>query len=363
MVAQVQMEAGANIAPRPRKRRRRLVPLVLSVPIFLALGWAAYWYAAYYLVDGHVVDSPGAASLGELTVICAERQIGGFPLRISVRCVDAFTEAENGIRFGVAGFDAEAPLYNPGWVEASANGPLTFEGVNHRIDADWTAARGDLLAGLGGVDRGAATFVDVQLDVSDFVDDVVWGATADVWMAEVQAAGQADALRVVLATSNLMIEIGGRVYPSLSGTATLTVIDSGGRFNRLPSVMIGDWLVAGGAFQVEHMALSSGNLNAEITGDGVLEVDGTLTGNVTLRYSGEEDLPQFVSAIFPWLEDEADIIAQAIAALSQQIEMRGESAYEVRLILNHGAVRIGFIPIPLTIPSIGPLDQFLPEPA
>ena len=362
MVAQVQMQAGANIAPRPRRRRRRLVPLVLSVPILLAAGWATYWYAAYYLVDSHIANSPGATALSETTINCGDRRIAGFPLRISVECVDAFAEGENGTRIDIAGFVAEAPLYNPGWVIARASGPLTYEGVNHRIDASWTAARGDLLAGFGGVDRGTATIADLRLDVSDFVDDVVWGATADVWTTEVEAATDANALRVLLATSNLNIEIGGRIYPSLSGTATLTVIDSGSRFDRLPSVMIGDWLETGGAFRVDHMALLSGNLNAEITGDGVLEVDGTLTGNVTLRYSGEEDLPQFVSAIFPWLEDEADIIAQAIAALSQQIEMRGEPAYEVRLILSHGAVRIGFIPIPLTIPSIGPLDHFLPEP-
>lgn len=363
MVAQVQMEAGANIAPRPPKRRRRLVPLILTVPVLLAAGWAAYWYAAYYLVDRHVVDNSVVASLGDLSITCANRQISGFPLRISVGCVDATTEAENGTRLDIAGFVAEAPLYNPGWIDARANGPLLYEGVNHRISADWTAAGGKLLAGFGGVERGTATFADLQLDVSDFVDDAVWGATADIWTTEIEAAVEADALRVLLATSNLNIEIGGRVYPSLSGTATLTVIDSGSRFNRLPSVMIGDWLVAGAAFRIEHMALTSGNLNAEVTGEGVLEVDGTLSGNVTLRYSGEEDLPQFVSAIFPWLEDEADIIAQAIAALSQQIEMRGEPAYEVRLILNHGAVRIGLIPIPLTIPSIGPLDHLLPGPA
>lgn len=363
MVARVQMEAGANIAPRPAKRRRRLVPLVLTVPVLLAAGWAAYWYAAYYIVDRHVVARSDTAAPGELTVICASRQLSGFPLRISVGCVDGTTEAENGTRLDIASFVAEAPLYNPGRVDARANGPLLYEGVNHRINADWTVARGDILAGFGGVESGAATFADLQLDVSDFVDDATWGATADVWTTEIDPAEEVNALRVLLGTSNLKIQIGGRVYPSLSGTATLTVLDSGSRFDRLPAVMIGDWLVTGGAFRIEHMALSSGNLNAEITGTGVLEVDGTLTGNVTLRYSGEEDLPQFVSAIFPWLEDEADIIAQAIGALSQQIEMRGEPAYEVRLILSHGAVRIGLIPILLTIPSIGPLDHLLPGPA
>lgn len=359
MVAQVQMQAGAN--SKPTRRRRRLVPLFLSIPILLVLAWLAYWYVAYRMVDGYVTEAAGAESATAVT--CADRSLGGFPLRIRIGCGDAVAEGADGTRFGIARFLATAPLYNPGWVEAQADGPLTYDGVNHQVNANWTAAYGDFLAGLGGVNRGTATFADIDLDIFDAVDDAHWGATADQWATEIHAAEEAEAMRVLLSTENLMIEIDGRFYPSLSGTATLTIVDIGSVIDRLPAVMLGDWLGAGGAFRVDHMALTSGRLTAEITGEGVLELDGSLSGAIVLRYSGEEDLPQFVSAVFPWLEDEADIIAAAIAALSQPIEMRGEPARQVRLIVDHGAVKIGLIPIPLTIPSVGPLDHLVRDPA
>lgn len=362
MVARVQMEADVNAKPT-RRRRRRLIPLFVSIPIALAVAWGAIWYFAYRMVEGYVMETTADSVVdSEIAVVCGDRALGGFPLRISIDCTDATAEGADGAEIAVKRFSATAPLYNPGWLEADAVGPLSYAGVNHLITADWSTAHGVVLAGFGGVSQGTVTFGDLILDVVDIVDDANWGATADAWTTELREAEGPDAMRVFLSTSNLMINIDGRIYPSLSGTATLTILESGGKLDRLPATMIGEWLATGGAFEVDHMALSSGRLTAEITGEGVLEVDGTLTGAITVRYSGAEDLPMFVSAVFPWLEDDSDIIADAIAALSQPIEIRGEPAYQVRLIIDHGAVKIGLIPIPLTIPSVGPLDHLLPDP-
>lgn len=357
MVAQEQLRSVVN--SNPRRVRRRLVPIAFSIPLLLVLAWGVYWYVAYRYANTYVIE--GVLRSTETPVVaCGSRQISGFPAQIRISCSDATVATNDAAAVSLGGFLVEAPLYNPGWAETRLLGPFAYEGTNHIVTADWTAAKVDLMAGFDGVTRANVALNGASLTITDFVDNANWAAAANIWTTDVHAANDdPNSMRVLLSANNLRIELDGVAYPSLTGDATLTVFESGDRFDRLPAVMMGDWLVSGGAFRIDHMSLSSGDLIAEITGSMQLEIDGTLSGNVLLRYAGDEDLPRFVSAIFPWLADDAQLIADAFAALSTPIELRGLPAHEVRLILDHGAVRIGFIPIPLSIPSIGPLDHFL----
>ncbi len=291
---------------------------------------------------------------------CGEVQLGGFPVQIALNCRDASVRSDNA-RVTIGGLEANAPLYDPGRMEANLDGPLGYSGVNHTIAADWASANARAKASLGGVNQAEIALSDLGIHVTDAVDNAVWAATADAWETAIRAAdGDANAFHVALSTSNLVVQLGSDTYPAVSGTATLTVLNSGSSIDRAPASIAGDWLAAGGAFHIDDMVLTSGDVVAEFTGPMNLEVDGTLSGDVTLRYYGN-DLPVLIRAIFPWAADNADLIAEALQRLSRPIQMRGQDAYEVQhLILDHGGVKIGLIPIPLDIPSIGPLDYLLP---
>ncbi len=357
MVARTQTSTAAST--RPRRPRRGPLSLLLSLVIILAMAWVAYWYVAYRFASGYVLDA-AALEVGDMALGCGDRQFGGFPLQITIDCRTASAEL-GGARVNLAGLTATAPLYNPGRVDAVLQAPLAYTGVNHTIAADWTGAGLQAMAGLGGLKSGEVSFTGLDIHVTDAVDAAVWAATADAWTTEIRPAdGDDDAFRVGLSANNLVVQLGSDTYPSVSGTATITVLNSGNRVDRDPAAIMGDWLAAGGAFTIDDMVLTSGDVVAEFTGPMTLEVDGTLSGDVSLRYYGN-DLPMLLAAIFPWAADNADLIADAVRHLSRPIQMRGQDAFEVQhLVLDHGGVAIGIIPIPLTIPSIGPLDHLLP---
>lgn len=342
----------------PPRRRRRFWPFLLALIAILVIAWAAYWYVVYRLADGFIVDAALMEPNESIELGCAERQFGGFPLVITIDCRGARAISADGATADLADLSARAPLYNPGWVEADVVGPFVYDGVNHAVNANWTGGRVDLLAGFDGVSRGKAAFGDLTFMVADRVDDSVWSAAAAAWGTEVAPSSEEEAIRLVLSAESLVVTIGTEAYPTVSGVTSMTLNGFGDTLDRTPERLIGDWLAAGGNFHVDHMDLASGDVVAEVTGPMRLEIDGTLSGNLVVRYSGEEDLPILVAAIFPWLADEAEIIAEAVRLMSRSIEMRGAPAHQARLSFDHGEMAIGLIPL-LTIPSVGPLDHYL----
>lgn len=353
----VAVASNESSNPRPR-RRRRLWPLFLGLIVILAVAWAGYWYVAFRMADGFVVNAANAEAGESVELACDEHHFGGFPLQITIECLGGGISSGDGANISLAQFAARAPLYNPGRVEADIVSPFNYSGVNHTIRSDWTGGRFGLFADFGGVAKASIAFGDLTFTVSDRVDETVWSAAANAWGTEIEPAAEEGALRLLLSAEDLVIIIGSETYPSFSGATSLILNGIGDQIDRAPDVLIGDWLRNGGTFQIERMDITSGDVVADVTGPMTLNVDGSLSGNLIVRYSGEEDLPILVAAIFPWLASEAEIIAEAIRLMSQPIEMNGGPAHEVRLIVREGEVRIGVIPL-LTIPSVGPLGHYL----
>lgn len=338
------------------RRRRRAPRWLFGILILVILLWCAYWYTAYRVTDS-VIGS--AVDGGDPEIACTERAFGGFPFRLRFTCDTASLDDGAGAIFSIGPMAVAAALYNPTRIDASIDGPLAFDTPSLQLDASWEEADSTVSVGFSGVSAVDAAFDVVEVAVADGIGFPLWGLTADRWTTRIEPADDRDdALRAWLSTEELVINLGGAPYPAVSGTATLTLMDTGGTLNADPAETARDWLRTGGSFYVDASRLTSGTVVAEITGPLVLELDGTFSGEVTVRYRGEEDLPMLISALFPGYADDADMIAEAIVVLSKNIELEGEPAYEAKLTLRHGAVNVGMIPI-LTIPSLGSLESFL----
>ncbi len=345
--------------PVPVKRRRRLGPMLLGLLVLVLLLWGGYWYAAYSLANGFITDASAAETPGDLAFGCGDRRLGGFPLQLTVNCQSVTTSTGPGMQAMLGGVAAAAPLYQPGRVNASIVGPLELTAADYTIRSDWRSGSLGFTADFAGVRDATAAFSEIAFAVDDAAGETRWSANAAAWSTRIRpAAGDEPAFHVLLSAVDLVIAFGGDAFPDMSGTATLTVLGAGDRLDRDPADILGDWLRAGGAFMIDHLSVTSGDVIAEITGPMTLGVNGFLSGEVMVRYTGEEDLPTLVAAIFPWYADDAETIAEAIRALSRPIQMRGEDGYEVRLIIRDGVVNVGLIPI-LTIPSVGALDHLV----
>lgn len=340
------------------RRRRRFWPILISLLVLLAVAWAGYWYVAFRTADGFVVSAANAASGESAELACEEHHFGGFPLQLTIDCLGVGSSLLDGADVSLAHLAARAPLYNPGRVEADIASPFNYSGVNHTIRSDWDGGRLDLFASFSGVSNATLALGDLTFTVSDRIDQTVWSAAANQWGTGIEPASEDGALRLLLSAENLVITIGNEAYPMFSGASSLLLNGIGDQIDRAPDALIGDWLRNGGTFQIEQMDIISGDVVADVTGPMTLNIDGSLSGNLVVRYSGEDDLPTLVAAIFPWLASEAEIIAEAIRLMSQPIEMNGGPAHEARLIVREGELRIGVIPL-LTIPSVGPLGHYL----
>jgi hypothetical protein len=356
MVSRFQLQQAQPVV---EKRKRRLRPVMLSLLVLLLLLWAGYWYAAYSIANGFITDAAAAEASDDFAFGCGQRQLGGFPLQLTVNCRGVVSNSGDGVTANLGGLDATARLYNPGKVTANVAGPFEVNGADYAILSNWEAGNVGFSAGLGGIHDATAAFSALDFSVRDAAGATQWSATAAAWSTQIQpATGGEPAFHVVLSAVDLVIAFGGDAFPQMSGTATLTMHGAGDRIDRLPTDVLADWLRAGGTFDIDDLTVRSGDVLADITGPMTLGLNGSLSGEVVVRYSGEQDLPILVAAIFPWYADEAETIAEAIRVLSTPIEMRGEPAYEVHLNIRDGVVNIGLIPI-LTIPSLGPLDQLI----
>lgn len=346
-----------NDSKAARKRGRGPVVLLALLVVMLLL-WCAYWFVAYRMAESFIPSAAAAQQTGNAPAIaCADRALGGFPLQLTIRCNGGSAATADGMRATLGPFAASAPLYAPGRVVAGLAGPLQVDAPGFSLSASWTRADVTADAGLIGT-VGAVAHLDA-LFVDATTDGVpLFSAQATTWGTEVRPAEVADALRVVLTATDFILTLDGAPYPNLSGTASLTLLGAGQRLDRDPVAIFLDWLAAGGNIRIEHAALASGTVNADVSGNLVLELDGTLSGSIAVLYSGEEDLPLLVAAIFPWAGNQAEVVADAIVAVSRPIEMMGAPALEVHLMLDHGVVKYGLFPI-LTIPSVGSLAHLL----
>ena len=346
-------------APAKRRRRRLSVRLLGLVVIFAAI-WCGYWLVAYYFAQTAVGAAATADGQANPMVACADHGFGGFPFQLTVSCREVSAGTSGGVRASLGQFAAAAPLYTPGRVKADIAGPFRLMTPDFAIGAVWAAADAAVDAGIIGPTAAAANFTDLQLLVEG--PDGVTGLAARAGNLGTElrpSPSRPEAIEIAVNANELVITIDGEAFPALTGGTRLTLIGSGAELDRDPMAILRTWLRAGGQFQIEEMNLNVGRLQATVSGPMVLELDGTLTGDLTIRYSGQEDLALLIAAVFPWQADLAETLAAMAVALSYQVGTEANPALETRWNLRHGAVNFGLLPAGLAVPSIGDLHHLL----
>ncbi len=342
------MVVGVNdrFSRRPR-RRRSGGRWLISFLLLLALLWCGYWFAAYTLTSSVVGTPQAAATRFNSTVTCSDRAFGGFPLSVALDCT-TLTASAPGLDASIAGVSADAALYNPGHVAATAAGPLRVNAPAYGlgIDAAWERGEASLRADLSGLARASSTADGLRVILTGPAAPVA-GFSVGHWQGSLeQADGDAAGLRLVFDAADLQVADGaGALLPAVSSDGRVTLLGAGPITSADFGGMLAAWSAGGGAMEVERLAFATGEVGFAVAGPLTLSPEGLLSGALTIRIFGTDQLAELIAGVFPRFRDDAANIAGALVALTTTVQTPAGPAQETRLTLRNGAVSVGLVKI------------------
>ncbi len=346
---------GVNerFAPARRRRRRHGGGLLISFLILLVLLWCGYWFAAYSLASAAIGVPGGDPPRFGSTATCADRAFSGFPGRVSLDCTTLQANAP-GIDASIAGLKASAPLYNPGALDAVAEGPLLIDadafGVG--VQAAWDRAEASARADLSGLARASSTADELRVILTGPAAPVT-GFSVGRWHGSVeQIKGAAAGLRLVFEAENLQVaDAAGALLPSVSSDGRMTLLEAGPVADVDLPALVAAWVAEGGQLQIERLSFATGDVGFAVAGPLTLAPSGLLSGTLTMRIFGTDRLAGLIATVFPQFAAEANNIAGALVALTTTVETPAGPAQETRLTLRDGVLSVGFVKL-LDIPAL-----------
>ncbi len=327
-----------------RRRRRAIVALPIGALIFLALGWSTFWLLARNKADAALTDWIAREESAGRRWSCGDRQIGGYPLVIDIRCE---LLAFSGDLAGAPTFarmrrvSIVAPLTAPRRINVEATGPLEVERNHGRLELDWSQLKIYVRGLPERVERMTLASEAVRFAFGD--DARAWrGTIARVhshFRREAGAPGAASTIESGFAglESPDLDRLAGDTAP-----AQVASVISTSQFDKLTRGALAErlelWRQAGGRLHLGLIAIQKGE--AAIQADGGLGLDQShrLDGkiDVRLRQAGRIALNAGVNA---GVLREGAMTTQLLAAFLQRAGANGETRLD--LSFANGALGVG----------------------
>jgi hypothetical protein len=105
------------------------------------------------------------------------------------------------------------------------------------------------------------------------------------------------------------------------------------------------WVAKGGAMDLTRLTLFLGPASVSASGPLTLSSSGLLSGTLTVRIVGIEQLPDIIEGIKPGSHDRVAQLVTAISAFTRPVKTEEGEARETVLNLRDGTVRVGIIPV------------------
>lgn len=333
-----------------RRRRSGALGWILGLVVFLGLAWIGYWYAAHFLA-GRALSRIAAAPVAGARIGCTGATLGGFPLRIDLRC-DRGTYAETNERITAAlgGLAATAPLYRPGYVAARIDAPLVVNAptLGIALTTSWTSGTATARAGLGGLKAVGASFVKLAAENGDDSPRLPFRTvTADTASGAIAPAGGGAYTVNASAAALRLTEADGDSLPPIDGNARVTLLDVGGTLGSDPAETLLAWLRAGGTANIERLRVAIGGAILGANGTLSLSKEGRLNGSILLRFNSVEALAGLIETLRPGTRKKYDLALAGLNAMSAPVETADGPARQTTLRLTDGLIWLGVIPLPI----------------
>ncbi len=289
------------------------------------------------------------ASLAQdgLEVSCGDLSIAGYPFRYEVYCRDLVSRDRAGARASLGELTAVALIYNPRHVifeaKAPANLLVPLNGLAGTVG--WQTARASMKfsgSALGELDA-VVSAPDATLENA---------ASAGSFAAEKleahmrEAPDSAGTLEGFLSLTGLQLKSLPQLAEPIALRAQARIADgtallSGGSLAGLVQANDGELPVKLVLFDA---GLGESRLNA--SGNLVLYGDGTLSGKLNVAVANANSLLEKVTPLFPPQDTTPALLESALKSLEPSAkEVDGVSTIKLPVMVDHGLVRLGLLPL------------------
>ncbi len=336
---------------RGRKRRSAWRGWLIGILVLIPVLWIGYWYAAHEIANA-VVDRVTTRQVAGGRFACTGESLGGFPLRLDFGCTRAaYGDGPEGtgerLSAALGGVNASAPLYQPGYVEATLVSPLVVNApaAGIAVTTQWSDASTTATAGLDGLKSATAIFHSLDFSSAGGPALPVKALTAELAEASATPAGDR-AYRFAASARNLeVVRSNGRTIPPINGEADITALDFGASLGTDPRAALRAWAKAGGSARIDRLRLAAGDAIADAEGTLTIGADGLLSGKLTVRLSNPDAFVALAEAIKPGAAKEANKILGVLTALTVPVDTPDGPARQTAVVISRGLVAVGILPV------------------
>lgn len=274
--------------PAPRRVSRLGLYLPVAILAIVALGWSASWFYIRERVKSGLDEWIGKEASASRRWTCADRDIGGYPFRIEIRCAD-FTVDRGDLSASVGKLTVVAQVYRPRHVIAEASGPLRLKSGNAEANGTWKSLRTSVITAPGGFDLASLVAEEPKIALRD-----PHLGNFDVSSKQFEAHLRPDPSERT--TIDIALNSQGAVIPGLDqlvgGTepANIDILLTATKAVLLPRRPViaefEPWRAAGGRADLQKLTLAKGALRLEGTGNIAIDAEHRPEGQIEIQAAG-----------------------------------------------------------------------------
>ena len=339
-------------APRAAPRRRG-PPWRAMLPtlIVLALGivWSVAWFAGAWWLDREVDEARVRAASQGLELRCAEDGIEGYPFRFSFACRDAELVTPDAM-LRAPRLLATIQAYDPRHMIAEIESPASIVPARGpAIQLDWSrllvSARTEFDRLRATLDGSSRDPLDILSEVGISADDLAIAPDgADGVSVERLTAFARPAPGAAARDAELALDAEG-VAVDLAATPIRLAMRAS--LLDLPLADTPDfvrrWLSDGGSIDIERIDVAGEDALVRTSGQIGATPAGAPQGRLNLGFVAPSAVPGLFTD--PAWRSIAASLANAVLLTGEAIEIDGRDALALDLIIEGGAMRVGFLPL------------------
>lgn len=330
---------AASSTTAKRRKRSGVFSVAIAVVAVVAIYSGGWFIAANYATtklerafDG---NSPLAAALD-----CANMTVGGFPLRISMKCTKiSINDKHNGITGSTGPFRSAAKIFRPGTVNWQLTGPVILQtSTGLATSVQWDSLDSAMAVGISGLEKQTTVIKALRTNISQGSSGatISFGATeSDMQIQRNEADLDATASMTDL---NFVQNDGTSKLPPMLANVDLTLKGQADALNIESPKPID---LRGLDAELRGLSINIGE-GRTITASGPLSIDqdGYISGVLKLQITKVEGWRDVITAAYPETREIAKIAAKGL-----KMAFLGQNQGQVTLQITHGTVVLGFIPL------------------